>query len=311
VVFAASEVVDTLLSIRRLGTIKAENGKPGANKKMHGRRGEDRVIRVPLGTIVRDANTDRILVEMIEPDQEWVAAEGGSGGRGNPNFATPKNRAPRKCTQGRNGRSRQLKLELKLIADVGLVGLPNAGKSTLLGAISAARSKVANYPFTTLSPAPGVVDVGDYHQMVVADLPGLIEGASDGVGLGSDFLKHCERTGVILHLVELVPEDGSDPVQNYRKIRRELERYSARLAGKPELVAGTKLDLSGAEEAAELLCRELGKPLVTFSAATRTNLQELIGQLWSLVKTEREKEAFARARARPRRTPPHLKDSGA
>jgi GTP-binding protein len=305
VIFEASDVVDTLLGIRRLGHIRAANGKPGANKRMHGRSGENRTVRVPLGTVVRNAETGRKLVEITAPGQEWVAARGGKGGRGNPHFATARNRAPRKAEPGKSGQSRRLRLELKLIADVGLVGLPNAGKSTLLSAVSAARPKVADYPFTTLSPAPGVVDVGDYRQMVVADLPGLIEGASRGVGLGAEFLRHTERTGIILHLVELAPPDGSDPVENYRKIRAELERYSEPLAAKPELLAGTKLDLSGAREAADRLEREIGRPVLAFSAATGENLKTLIGKLWEMVRAGREESGTGRARSRPRRIPPH------
>jgi len=305
VVFEASDVVDTLLGLRRLRRLKAENGKPGTHKKMHGRSGTDRVVRVPLGTVIRSAETGHKLTEITEPGQTWVAARGGRGGRGNPHFATARNRAPRKCETGKPGKERRLRLELKLIADAGLVGLPNAGKSTLLAAVSAARPKVANYPFTTLSPAPGVVDVGEYRQMVVADLPGLIEGASRGVGLGAEFLRHTERTGTILHLVDLVPLDGTDPVENYRKIRSELERYSRTLAEKPELVAGTKLDLSGAAEAAGRLEREIGRPVLAFSAATGENLDVLVGRLWELVRSGRGDAEERAARARPTRIPPH------
>jgi len=305
VVFQASDVVDTLLGLRRLRKLKAENGKPGASKKMHGRAGKHRQVRVPLGTVVRDAESGRKLIELTEPDGEWIAARGGKGGRGNIHFATARNRAPRKCEQGRPGKERVLRLELKLIADVGLVGLPNAGKSTLLSAISSARPKIANYPFTTLSPAPGVVDVGEYHQMVVADLPGLIEGASRGVGLGAEFLRHTERTGVILHLVDLVPGDESDPVENYRKIRSELDLYSRELAGKPELLIGTKADLTGAAEVAARLAGETGHPVLAVSSATGENLDVLVGRLWELVRTYRAGLDEASERSRPKRIPPH------
>jgi GTP-binding protein len=305
VVFVSSDVVDTLLGLRRMGLIRAESARPGANKNMRGRSGEPRRVRVPLGTIVRCAATGRRLAEFVAPGQEWVAAHGGKGGRGNAAFATARNRAPRRCEPGQPGRERRVRLELKLIADLGLVGLPNAGKSTLLNAISAARSKVADYPFTTLSPAPGVVEVGEYRQMVVADLPGLIEGASRGLGLGAEFLRHTERTGVILHLVELTPPDGSDPVENYRRIRGELERYSQALAEKPELVAGTKLDLPGAREAAERLERELGRPVLAFSAATRERLDALVSASWALVQAERARAAAAGTGPAPARVPPH------
>ncbi len=311
VVFEASDVVDTLLGLRRLGRIRAENGKPGANKKMHGRSGRDRTVRVPLGTVARDAESGRKLVELTEPGGEWTAARGGKGGRGNPHFATARNRAPRKSEPGRPGRERRLKLELKLIADAGLVGLPNAGKSTLLSAVSAVRTRVADYPFTTLSPAPGVVEVGEYRQMVVADLPGLIAGASRGAGLGARFLRHAERTGAVLHLVDLAPPDGASPAANYRAIRAELERYSEKLAAKPELVAGTKLDLTGARRAAELLEQEIGRPVLALSAATGENLDALVARLWELVRAGRAGPGGAAAvSAPPRRVPPHRRKMG-
>ncbi len=305
VIFEASDVVDTLLGLRRLGRIKAENGKPGTNKKMHGRSGRNRTVRVPLGTVVRDAETGRKLTEITEPGKEWVAARGGKGGRGNPHFSTARNRAPRKSEPGRLGKERRLKLDLQLIADVGLVGLPNAGKSTLLSAMSAARPKVADYPFTTLSPAPGVVEVGEYRQMVVADLPGLIEGAGRGAGLGAQFLRHVERTGAVLHLVDLAPLDGASPAANYRTIRAELDGYSEKLAAKPELVAGTKLDLSGAREAAGRLAEEIGRPVLALSAVAGENLDVLVARLWELVRAERDRAGIAAAGERPRRVPPH------
>ncbi len=307
VVFVASDVVDTLLAIRRMAQIQAENGKPGANKKMHGRRGREKRIRVPLGTIIVNSDNGSKLMELTEPGQVWVAAKGGKPGRGNPHFATAKNRAPRKVEQGRPGQKRKFHLELKLIADVGLVGLPNAGKSTLLNTISAARSKIANYPFTTLSPAPGVVEIDRDNHMVVADLPGLIEGASKGLGLGAEFLRHTERTGVILHLIDLVPEDGSDPAENYRKIRGELDRYSEKLASKCEIIAGSKCDLTGAEAAAEKLTKKLKKKIITFSAATSENLEELKLVLWKQARAEREARGQAQAPIKPKVIPPHLR----
>lgn len=304
VVFEASDAVDTLLGIRRMAKIKAENGKPGANKNMHGRFGRDRVIRVPLGTIVRDAANGALLAEITTPGMKWVAAKGGRGGRGNQHFATPRNQAPRTAEQGRQGQRRRLRLELKLIADAGLVGLPNAGKSTLLASISSARPKIANYPFTTLTPAPAVVSVGDYREMVVADLPGLIEGASSGAGLGAEFLRHIERTSIIVHLIELVPPDGSDPAENYRTIRAELEKHSATLAAKPEIVAGSKLDVSGAKRAAKRLEKELGAPVIAFSSASKDNLDQLLAAIWTAVRAERQKAGNPIV-VPPPRVPPH------
>jgi GTP-binding protein len=302
VIFQASDVVDTLLGLRRLASLRAENGKPGANKNMHGRAGRDRALRVPLGTIVRDGHSREVLVELTAPGQTWIAARGGRGGWGNPHFATARNRAPRTAEPGRPGQKRRLGLELKLIADAGLVGLPNAGKSTLLAAISAARPKIADYPFTTLTPAPAVVAIGDYREMVVADLPGLIEGASQGAGLGAEFLRHVERTGVIVHLVELAPPDGSDPAANYRTIRAELARHSAALAEKPEILAGSKLDLPGARAAAARLKRELGRPVLSFSAASGENLRALLAAVWAAVRQARA-EAGGPAAGPPRVSP--------
>lgn len=226
---------------------KADRGAHGRGKTMHGRSAEHLVIPVPPGTIVRDVDRDIVLRD-LRREGEWVlVARGGRGGRGNTYFKSATNRAPRMREKGREGEERRISLELKVIADVGLVGLPNAGKSTLLSRISRARPEIADYPFTTKYPNLGVASADGERDFVVADIPGLIEGAHEGHGLGHEFLRHVERTRLLVHLVEGAPSDGSDPLENYLMIRRELREYSERLASRPEIVALTKLDVCGAE----------------------------------------------------------------
>ena len=239
-------------------------------------------IDVPPGTLVRDADRGHVLRDLSEEGAEVVVARGGTGGRGNKKFATALNRVPREREFGTDGESRDVVLELKLIADVGLLGKPNAGKSTLLSRLSAARPEIAAYPFTTKYPNLGVVSAGGRgnwdpgRQFVLADIPGLIEGAADGVGLGHEFLKHVERTRVLVHLVEPDPADGTDPVHNYRAIRAEVEKYNPDLAHRPEVLCVTKGELPDAAPAAELLREELGADPLTISAVTGLNLDELV-----------------------------------
>src|SRR5437660_6252025 len=221
---------------------RAPNGGPGRPANCHGRRAEDLVIEVPPGTVVRDRDRGHVLRDLTEPGQEVNVARGGRGGRGNKAFATAVNQAPREFQPGTPGEERWVELELKVIADAGLIGLPNAGKSTLLSRLTRATPQVADYPFTTKHPNLGLVTVGGERAFVLADLPGLIEGAHSGVGLGHEFLRHVERTRVIVHLVEPLPADGSDPVQNYHVIRRELGLHDPELAAKPEVVAVSKAE---------------------------------------------------------------------
>jgi GTP-binding protein len=268
---------DSLAQVVHQKHQRAEKGGAGTGSKCTGRRGRDLVIAVPPGTLVRDRDRGHVLRDLTEPGQEVVVAHGGRGGRGNAAFATPVNRAPREWEPGTPGEERWLVLELKVIADAGLIGLPNAGKSTLLSRLSQARPEVADYPFTTKHPNLGIVGYGDDGRLVLADLPGLIEGAHSGVGLGHEFLRHVERTRVLVHLVEPLPPDGSDPLENYRLVRRELELYSKELADKPEVVAVSKAELPGSEEVRQRLERELGREVLAVSAVTGQGLARLVG----------------------------------
>jgi GTP-binding protein len=276
VIFIADRRFGTLLPVQRKRKQIAASGNHGGAKNCTGRSGKDLLIRVPSGTMVFDRESGELLCDLKEPGTRFVAAQGGRGGRGNQHFATATHQTPRRCELGEKGQERWLRLELKLIADVGLVGLPNAGKSTLLRRWSAARPKVADYPFTTKEPHLGVVELGAFEQFVVADLPGLIEGAHSGAGLGDKFLRHVERTSFLLHLVDAAPADGSDPVQNCRLIEKELREYSAELAGRPRLTAANKGDLPDAAENVERLRKELGEDLPVFSALTGEGLPELL-----------------------------------
>jgi len=275
--------LSTLIDYRYKREYRAGAGARGQGSNRTGKDGDPVVLRVPPGTQVMDGQTGDLLADLTEG--EYIAASGGRGGRGNANFATPTRRAPRICEEGKPGQARELVLELKLIADVGIVGLPNAGKSTLISRISAARPKVADYPFTTLVPSLGVVRVDDEKSFVVADVPGLVEGAHQGVGLGHRFLRHVERTSVILHLVGLAPGDG-DPVQAYRTIRKELEEYADDLARKDSVVALTKVDLLGPGERKEILetfQEGTGIRPLLISAAAGEGLTALVGKLSGMV----------------------------
>jgi GTPase len=255
---------------------RAENGGRGMPDNCHGRRAPELVIAVPPGTIIYDRDRGNILRDLTEADQQVNVAAGGRGGRGNRAFATSTNRAPRQTQPGTEGEERWIVLELKTIADTGLVGLPNAGKSTLLSRLSHAQPEIADYPFTTKHPNLGLVTIGGERAFILADLPGLIEGAHDGVGLGHEFLRHVERTRVLVHLVEPFPTDGSDPLHNYRVIRRELELHGRKLATKPELVVVSKAELTGSDEIRQRLERELGKPVLAISAVTGQGLSNLV-----------------------------------
>jgi len=275
VILRASVQKHTFLDIMQRATYAAEDGRPGKSKNMTGRSGRDCIIELPLGTIVRDAVTGDVLCDLVTDGQEFVAARGGRGGRGNKAFATATHQTPREYEEGEPGEERRLALELKLIADVGLVGMPNAGKSTLLSRISKARPKIAPYPFTTLQPELGIVDLGDFRRLVVVDLPGLIEGAHRGVGLGDEFLRHIERTRVIVHLVDVGDPHATPPAQAYRIIREELRQYSESLAAKPEIVAATKMDLPGAAaRLAEL--RAVAGEAIGISAVTGEGVRDLL-----------------------------------
>jgi GTPase len=279
VIIRAVANADNLAPLAHQRHWKAESGGAGGSSLCHGRKAKDLVIGVPPGTIVRDRDRGHVLKDLTEIGQQVTVAKNGRGGRGNKYFATATNRAPREYEPGGDGEERWISLELKVIADVGLVGLPNAGKSTLLSRLSRARPEIAGYPFTTKYPNLGIVSVGGDRTFVVADLPGLIEGAHSGVGLGHEFLRHVERTRILIHLVEPFPTDESDPVENYRTIRRELELYNPALAKKPEFVAVSKSELTGSEEVRNRLAAELGTHVDAISAVTGQGLAQLMGRV--------------------------------
>src|SRR6187455_1776198 len=238
----STDGLNTLLHLRYNPEHKAERGRHGEGSNRSGKDGDDAIVKVPVGTQVFDPESNELLYDFTESGQRYRAAKGGKGGWGNSHFATATKQAPKYHYDGRPGEEKELQLELKLIADVGLVGYPNAGKSTLISVISAAKPKIADYPFTTLEPNLGVVDMGEYRTFVVADIPGLIEGASDGAGLGDRFLRHVERTKFILHLVDVSSFSGRDPVEDYEIINRELAAYDPELAKRPQVVVATKID---------------------------------------------------------------------
>ncbi|MGC9453800.1 MAG: GTPase ObgE [Phycisphaerae bacterium] len=265
----------------------AKHGGRGTGKKCHGRKGQDVYIRVPPGTIIYDADHGIVLKDLSTDGESVCVAPGGRGGRGNVHFRSSTNQAPRQAEQGEPGRSRRLRLELKLIADAGLVGKPNAGKSTLLSRISAARPKVAAYPFTTRYPVLGIVEMAQFRRFVMADIPGLIEGAHEGAGLGDEFLRHIERTRVLVHVIDIAGP-GCDGVESYHEIRHELSEYSPTLADKPEIVAANKMDLTGAEEQLHRMQRELPVEVVGISAVTGEGLEQLTEQIWQMLEKQQE-----------------------
>ena len=262
---------------------KAERGEHGQGSDCHGKSAEDSIIPVPAGTIIRDRDRDYVLRDLKNEGDQVVVAKGGRGGYGNAHFKSATNRAPRQFEKGEPGEERWITLELKVIADVGLVGLPNAGKSTLLSRISRAHPEIADYPFTTKYPNLGTAMAGSDRSFVVADIPGLIEGAHEGHGLGHEFLRHVERTRVLVHLVDAVPLDGSDPVANYRSIRKELELYSPALATRPELLVITKLDMTGSLEAAERIQHELCREALTISAVSGKGIPQLVHRIADMI----------------------------
>ena len=291
VIMVADPNKDTLMDFAGKHHWKARSGQGGMGKKMAGENGGDLIIPVPIGTLIFDVEHDALLADLNKPGKKAVVARGGKGGLGNWHFRSSTNQAPRYAEPGTEGQERKLHLELKLIADVGLVGMPNAGKSTLLRAVSAARPKVADYPFTTLDPQLGIAILTGDRRIVLADIPGLIEGAEHGAGLGHAFLKHIERTKIIVHLLDLYPSDSSDPAENYRVIRRELEAFSAELGGKREVIAANKLDLAIDEEAIEKLRAALpDKEIFAISGASHQGLQPLMDRLWDVLREEKAKE---------------------
>lgn len=287
IVFVTDEGINTLIDFRGIPEWKAEDGVPGGSKQMTGANAPDRKIRVPAGTEIYHAETGELLADM-GPGDIAVIAHGGAGGFGNDHFKNSVNQAPRKATPGEEGEVIPLRLELKVIAEVGLVGFPNAGKSTLLKGVTRADPKIADYPFTTLSPQLGIAIIDASRRIVIADIPGLIAGAAEGAGLGHDFLRHIERTRVILHVLDAQPLDGSDPAENYQAIRQELMDYSSELAEKPELIALNKLDLVPEGERTKLIKKlrsdlqlDSDTEVLGISGATGIGTPELLEALWA------------------------------
>ena len=281
VVFIVDEGLRTFMDYRYQKKFVAPNGENGMSKGMHGRKSKDLYLKVPPGTVIRDTDTGEVLADLVEHEQEVIVARGGRGGRGNCRFATPSNPAPEIAENGEPGEERNLTLELKLMADVGLVGFPSVGKSTLLSITSKAKPKIADYHFTTLAPNLGVVETKDHRSFVMADLPGLIEGASQGVGLGHQFLRHIERTKVIVHVVDMSATDGRDPYEDYKIINQELAEYNMRLLERPQVVVANKMDIPVASDNLKEFKKQLENDgeevdIVEISAFTRSNIDNLL-----------------------------------
>jgi len=285
VVIVAEAGVDSLTALAHRKHWVAGNGQPGQGSNRHGRNADDLTLRVPPGTVVMDDQAGFEIRDLARAGDQVIAARAGKGGHGNTHFKSSTNRSPRESTPGGQGEQRRLRLELKVIADVGLVGKPNAGKSTLLSRLSRARPEIADYPFTTKFPNLGRVQLDRERSLVMADIPGLIEGAHEGVGLGHEFLRHIERAGILVHLVEPVPVDGSDPLENYRHICDELRLYKAQLAERPQIVAVTKCELPGAGEVRRRLAEETGRDVLALSAVTGQGLDRLVYAISATLQT--------------------------
>ena len=288
VVFKVDEGLRTFMDYRYQKKFVAPNGENGMSKGMHGRKSKDLYLKVPPGTVIRDTDTGEVLADLVEHEQEVIVARGGRGGRGNCRFATPSNPAPEIAENGEPGEERNLTLELKLMADVGLVGYPSVGKSTLLSITSKAKPKIADYHFTTLAPNLGVVETKDHRSFVMADLPGLIEGASQGVGLGHQFLRHIERTKVIVHVIDMSATDGRDPYEDYKVINAELGEYNMRLLERPQVVVANKMDIPVASENLVEFKKRLAEDgedvdIVEISAFTRNNIDSLLYKIGDIL----------------------------
>lgn len=283
--------LNTLAYFRYHPINKAKKGANGQGSNKQGKRGKDLYLKVPVGTVVKDAVTGEILHDFLKPGEIFLAAKGGRGGRGNASFATPTHQTPREFEKGKPGEEKELILELKLIADVGLVGFPNVGKSTLISRISAAKPLIADYPFTTLTPNLGVVDVDEERSFVVADIPGLIEGAHEGLGLGIQFLRHIERTRILVHLIDVSPYSGRDPVNDYRVIQNELKAFNPELVKRKQIIVANKIDLLGEDKkrltAVKRLAIKEKKPFLAISAVTGEGLKNLVNLLAKMLEEEK------------------------
>ncbi len=286
IIIIADEGIRTLMDFRYKRSYKAENGENGKTKKQFGKKGQDLILKVPVGTLVKDASTNKVIVDIKENGQTYVIVKGGKGGRGNAKFATPTRQAPRFAEPGSKGEEKDVILELKLLADVGLVGFPNVGKSTILSILSEARPKIANYHFTTLKPNLGVVKVDEEKSFVIADIPGLIEGAHEGAGLGHDFLRHVERTRVLVHVLDTSGLEGRDPIEDFYKINEELVHYNSKLSEKLQIIAANKMDLSESEEWLTRIKKEFepkGYKIYPISAATGEGIAKLKFGIWEVL----------------------------
>ncbi|KZZ86086.1 GTPase ObgE [Bacillus sp. SJS] len=278
VIFEVEEGLRTLMDFRYQRHFKAERGEHGMSKNMHGRNAEQMIVKVPPGTVVMDDDTKQVIADLTEHGQQAIIARGGRGGRGNTRFATPSNPAPEIAENGEPGQERYIVMELKLLADVGLVGFPSVGKSTLLSVVSAAKPKIADYHFTTLAPNLGMVETQDGRSFVMADLPGLIEGAHEGIGLGHQFLRHIERTRVIVHVIDMSGLEGRDPYEDYLTINDELKQYNLRLTERPQIIVANKMDMPDSEENLKIFKEKLQDdyPVFAVSAATRDGIRDLL-----------------------------------
>lgn len=293
VVVEATERKHSLLDFRYRNLFRAEHGRNGSGQNRQGRSGEDLIVEVPVGTVSKESGTGEILCDLTEAGQRWIAAKGGRGGKGNAHFVSSTHRTPRFAQDGQPGEERSLRLELKLIADVGLVGLPNAGKSTLVSSVSAARPKIADYPFTTLSPNLGVVQYDDAPPFVMADVPGLIEGAHEGAGLGIRFLKHIERTRLLVHVIDLSQVPPNNPLEPFEQIEHELESYSEDLRKKPRIIVLNKTDLVKSRQELDKIdktYRDLGLPVLLVSSLKREGLRDLVRLLTKSLSEMNEKK---------------------
>ncbi|WP_273850938.1 GTPase ObgE [Guptibacillus spartinae] len=290
VIFEVEEGLRTLMDFRYNRHFKAKTGEHGRSKNQHGRNAEDMVVKVPPGTIVSNAETGEVIADLTEHGQRATVARGGRGGRGNSRFASPSNPAPELSENGEPGEEKDVTLELKVLADVGLVGFPSVGKSTLLSVVSAAKPKIAAYHFTTIAPNLGVVDTKDGRSFVMADLPGLIEGAHEGVGLGHQFLRHIERTRVIVHVIDMSGMEGRDPYEDYIKINDELKQYKMRLMERPQIIVANKMDLPDSQENLEIFKEKLEEdfPIYPISAVTRQGVQEVLFEIADKLETTPE-----------------------
>lgn len=293
IILKVDEGLRTLMDFRFKHHFKAPKGEDGKNKNQYGRKGEDLILKVPPGTIVKDKETGITIVDLKEKDQTFIIAKGGRGGYGNSRFTTSTRQAPRFAKPGEKGEERWVILELKLLADVGLIGFPNVGKSTILSIISDAKPKIGNYHFTTITPNLGVVKIGEGESYVAADIPGLIEGAHEGIGLGHEFLRHIERTRLLVHVIDASGQEGRDPVEDFTKINEELVKYSSKLASRPQIIVANKMDLPNSEEGfkrIEKIAEELGYDFYSISAATRQGISKLKYDIWNKLQNIEEQE---------------------